>query len=154
MPNGVTMAQIGPSKGTRGEVMVAEFLEKNGYRVQRNHVFVRERDPKRCSVDAYLPDLPLAIFVDGRFWHDPEYAAKKWRPHHKVDWTLKACRNKERDDKVTAGLNDAGIGVIRIWDDALKGKKRSAETLNALLGMVRKYKLDSAIAAATYGERL
>jgi DNA mismatch endonuclease, patch repair protein len=133
MPNGVTMAQIGPSKGTRGEVMVAEFLEKSGFEVKRNHALVRRRDSGKCNVDVYLPMLRIAIFVDGRFWHDPSYAAGKWRPHHKVMWALKAAKNEERDKRVTLGLEESGVTVIRIWDTDLKGKKRSAETLDNLL---------------------
>jgi DNA mismatch endonuclease Vsr len=141
LKNGITMAQIGPSKGTRGEVIVAEFLEANGYEVERNAVFSSlglYGQPKRCSVDVSVPSLRLAIFIDGRFWHDPAYAAKRQRPHHKVDWVAKATRNQARDKRVTEGMWASGIAVIRLWDDLFKGKARTKETLDGLLATVKR----------------
>jgi DNA mismatch endonuclease (patch repair protein) len=55
----------------------------------------------------------LAVFVDGAFWHGhPDYY---WGQSGKF-WDEKIERNRERDERVTGELIEAGWTVLRFWD--------------------------------------
>jgi DNA mismatch endonuclease (patch repair protein) len=55
----------------------------------------------------------VAVFVDGAFWHGhPDYY---WGQSGEF-WDAKIKRNRERDDRVNAELEDLGWQVIRLWD--------------------------------------
>lgn len=128
------MAKIGPSKGTRPEVLVQQWLvDQVGARV------VTMNDRRYLgSPDGFIRfGAGIAVFVDGRFWHDPRYAAKRHKPHHLTDWTEKARRNSRRDRRVTAALKRQGISVIRIWDSSLTGKARTERTLGRLMDWIQ-----------------
>lgn len=108
----IDMAKIGPSSGTKGEVMLNEWF---GW-------FSRGTVNNRSVYGT--PDLTLeykkqkfALFVDGRFWHDPRYAKLKQRPHHRVDWEAKAKSNRRRDHRVNRRLTGEGFVVVRVWDE-------------------------------------
>lgn len=122
----IDMAVIGPSKGTRPERIVIGFLRGCGLRVRANHRGLPG------SPDAWLPDLDVAVFVDGRFWHDPRYVKPRCRPHHRTDFYAKALSNRRRDAKQSALLNEMGISVIRIWDSSIS-KRESLATFLAVL---------------------
>ncbi|MCC7443185.1 MAG: hypothetical protein IT285_16250 [Bdellovibrionales bacterium] len=133
LPNGLTMAQIAPSRGTKPERLLAGALERAGavpsYRVRLPGV------PDGCrnshvEADVALPGARLALFADGRQWHDPEYAARRQRPHHRVDWRAKAARNQARDRSQTRALEAAGWMVVRIWAEALGPKGLRREVLD------------------------
>lgn len=119
--------KVSESQGTKVESALATFLRERGFPLMES--------------DRSLPGAPdlhlyahhVVIFVDGRFWHDPAYAAEKRRPHHTVDWTAKARRNRARDREQNKLLVLLGYHVIRIWDTSLCGKVATERTLAKLL---------------------
>ncbi len=72
--------------------------------------------------DFYIPDLRIAIFVDGCFFHGcpQHYRAPE---QNKEYWKPKIRTNKKRDRLVNRTLRADGIWVVRIWEHELKGKR-------------------------------
>ncbi len=134
----IDMARIGPSRGTRPELLVQGLLKGLFYScvTANDSSLPGSPDAVVRFPDGIFPTV--AVFVDGRFWHDPEYASKRHRAHHTVDWTEKARKNTRRDRLVTAKLKLMDILVIRIWDTSLTGKQRTIKTLVKLENRIRR----------------
>lgn len=69
--------------------------------------------------DFAFPQYKVAVFVDGCFWHGcPEcYVRPKSSQGY---WDQKLSRNKSRDVKVNAELEEMGWVSIRIWEHVMK----------------------------------
>ncbi len=67
------------------------------------------------SPDLVIPDLSLAIFVNGCFWHGcPRcYTAPK---HNRAWWNKKIANNRRRDRRVTRRLRSLNYSVIHLWE--------------------------------------
>ena len=73
--------------------------------------------------DFVLPDLRIAIFVDGCFWHG--HNCRNTHPEqNKEYWQRKIGRNMDRDKEVTDHLERLGWNVIRIWECEFLKKNR------------------------------
>lgn len=83
----------------------------------------------------------IAVFVDGAFWHGhPDYY---WGQSGKF-WDEKIARNRARDARVNAQLEEMGWTVLRFWDfeverDLPECVRRVGQTLDTCgcLGVVR-----------------
>ena len=73
----------------------------------------------RGRPDFYFPIQQLAIFVDGCFWHGCATCGHTPRTRSKF-WAAKFERNQARDLANGTALNEAGVGVLRIWEHELK----------------------------------
>jgi DNA mismatch endonuclease, patch repair protein len=80
--------------------------------------------------DFYFPNLPLAIFVDGCFWHGCPRCSHGLRINSSF-WKAKLTRNRERDRQTNAKLVRIGIRVLRLWEHDL------ASDLSACVERVR-----------------
>ena len=71
--------------------------------------------------DFVFPQLRLALFVDGCFWHGcPSHASMPVA--NREFWERKLRRNKERDREVNRTLRAKGWRVLRIWQHELARK--------------------------------
>ncbi len=69
--------------------------------------------------DFAFPQIKLAVFVDGCFWHGcPRHATKP--RSNRAFWKNKFARNMARDRLVNRTLRKFGWKVIRIWECRLK----------------------------------
>jgi len=120
-----------PSEGTEGEAIVQQWLREEGLDVTPNgKVFfefrkiegavVPPRRRKFTRPDAVVQSLRLAVFVDGRYWHDPEYVRAK-NPKNLKGWVAKAQKNAERDRVTDANLAMAGWRIVRVWHEDVIG---------------------------------
>jgi DNA mismatch endonuclease, patch repair protein len=84
--------------------------------------------------DFVFPEVRLAVFVDGCFWHAcPLHAAIPTT--NRLFWQRKLCKNKERDRLVRRRLRTSGWRVIRIWQHELRWPDKVARRLKrALIG--------------------
>lgn len=69
--------------------------------------------------DFYWPELNLAVFVDGCFWHGCKKHCRVPKTNTAY-WSAKIERNKQRDRKVQRELNKQGIKTLRLWEHDLK----------------------------------
>src|SRR5437016_14594344 len=79
----------------------------SGWMLNPKHIF--------GTPDFYFPQIELAVFLDGCFWHGcPQcgHIPKANRPY----WAEKIKRNRTRDRQVDAALASDGIRVIRVWE--------------------------------------
>jgi DNA mismatch endonuclease (patch repair protein) len=128
LPNGLGMGQLGPSANTKCELTVREWLRSFGLRVYAN------RRGLPGTPDAVIYSLRLAVFADGRFWHDPKVMIARHKPHHRENWTLRAKRGKRREYRSNKRLREMGWRVIRVWDSSIKKDPvRTRERLRSLL---------------------
>lgn len=123
-----TMSQI-QSTGTTPEENLGNILEE----LADDEEVVEHADDLPGTPDFWLPELKLAFFADGCFFHKcpehfqmPESNQDYWRP--------KLERNVERDEEVDDELRSQGITPVRIWEHDLKeepsdGAKRVAKAL-------------------------
>jgi DNA mismatch endonuclease (patch repair protein) len=69
--------------------------------------------------DFVFPQLRLAVFVDGCFWHGcPKHMT--WPKTRAAFWLAKITGNKARDRRVNRALRERGWSVVRIWEHELK----------------------------------
>lgn len=143
----INMAAIGPSKDTSGEILVRKWLEDEDLDVTPNDGSLPG------TPDAAIHSLQLAIFVDGRFWHDPQFvedrakasrdsARKHGRDMPKIwtnreFWISKARRNQERDRRADAELARMGWKVLHISDDELSNAEGRTEARKKVLSATR-----------------
>ena len=77
--------------------------------------------------DIAYPGRKVAIFVMGCYWHAHEGCKYASRPRtHSDYWDEKFRRNKERDARVRAELEELGWTVIDVWECELKRDKLDA----------------------------
>jgi|SRR6185312_15304488 len=115
------------SKDTKPELIVRQFLHKNGFRY-RLHVKNMIGKP-----DIVLPKYKSVIFIHGCFWHGHEGCKYYVVPKTRTAWWLQKIHlNKVNDDKVRGLLSKQGWKIINIWECQLKKNLRET-TLNCLL---------------------
>lgn len=95
-------------KGTKPELVVALNLRACGIRFRR-HADLPGRP------DFLLPDLGVALFVHGCFWHAcPSHFRA---PASNVAfWAGKMARNRRRDRRVRRRLAALGIRSVVLWE--------------------------------------
>ena len=105
-------------RNTKPELLIRKALHARGlrYRLHRRDL------PGR-------PDLTFVsrravILVHGCFWHGHDCPLFKWPTGNEPFWREKIGRNRERDVRTLAALNDAGWRVMTVWECALRGRRR------------------------------
>ena len=69
--------------------------------------------------DVLFRSIPLAVFVDGCFWHGCRHCGHI-PASNSVYWSQKINRNRLRDRRVTVALRRRGFRVLRIWEHELR----------------------------------
>ena len=114
-------------RDTKPEIVVRQMLREMGYPGYR-------LDWKKAPghPDIAYPGRKTCVFVMGCFWHDHEGCKYASKPRtHSDYWEEKFRRNKERDARVRAELEELGWNVIDVWECELK-KDRIEETRERL----------------------
>lgn len=118
------------SKNTRPEMLVRQFLHKNGFRY-RLHVKDLPGKP-----DIVLPKYKTVVFVHGCFWHGHEGCKYYVVPKTRTEWWLnKIQTNSTNDTNAEIALAAAGWNVIKIWECELK-KATIETTMTNLLSQI------------------
>lgn len=111
-------------KSTSPELRLVRLLKEIGFQPQRH----KKQLPG--SPDVVLPNIKLAIFVNGCFWHGHKRCARAKLPStNTLFWKLKICKNMQRDAVQRRELRNMGWHVLTLW--TCKTVTRS--TLNARL---------------------
>ena len=64
-----------------------------------------------------LPELKVAVFVHGCFWHGHRCRRGRRLPATRREyWLPKLARNKERDRRARRRLRAAGWRVVTVWE--------------------------------------
>lgn len=66
--------------------------------------------------DVVFPDLKVAIFIDGCFWHGCPHCCRKLPKTNQEYWERKIRRNIELAELHSAELVRNGWVVVRIWE--------------------------------------
>jgi DNA mismatch endonuclease (patch repair protein) len=82
--------------------------------------------------DFYFPELHLALFIDGCFWHQCPRCSKV-PAQNGAFWTEKLMKNLRRDRRIRRALNRLGIAVWRLWEHDLE---RSTPRFEAVLAKI------------------
>ncbi len=99
-------------------------LKAGALRVERSNARSSQHSTQTLSQlivrpDFVFPNLRLAVFVDGCFWHGcPLHATEP--KGNAAFWRRKFATNKARDRLVTRTLRRNGWRVLRIWEHELK----------------------------------
>ena len=78
--------------------------------------------------DFVLPDYQAIIFVHGCFWHHHHCHLFKVPATRTAFWLDKIAANVARDQRYIAELSQSGWKILLVWECALRGKTRLAET--------------------------
>lgn len=98
---------------TAPEVNLRRALHAGGLRFRKD--FMVRADGARAKADVVFTRQRVAVFVDGCFWHGcPNHCRMPAR--NRAYWTAKIGRNRERDERVSSALIDAGWRVVRVWE--------------------------------------
>jgi DNA mismatch endonuclease, patch repair protein len=91
--------------------------------------------------DFIFPDLKMAIFVDGCFWHSCPKCGHI--PHSNEDyWKAKLTRTTKRDKLNRSELRNNGWLVIRIWEHELCVPGRAIHIIKCAIKKQRHKYLD------------
>ncbi len=117
------MAQV-KSKGMKPEMRVRRLLHGLGYRYRLH----RSDLPGRP--DLVFPSRRKVVFVNGCFWHYHQDCERVRIPATNRDyWVAKLARNRDRDERNLALLEEGGWAVMTAWECEL----RDLETATARL---------------------
>ena len=117
-----------PSRDTSAEMKVRRLLRAfaPGYRLHRKDI------PGRPDI-AFI-GARRAIFVNGCFWHGHDCARGARMPRTNAEyWTAKIARNKARDARTLAALEQAGWRALVVWECETKDAGALAARLAAFL---------------------
>ena len=96
------------SKDTKPELILRKALWHEGIRYRKNY----KKLPG--SPDIVILNPPIAIFVDGEFWHGYDLKQQEKRLHHNKDkWINKIKSNMQRDQRNNKDLKKLGWTVLR-----------------------------------------
>jgi DNA mismatch endonuclease, patch repair protein len=106
-------------KNTKPEILVRQFLHKNGFRYRLNYSKLPGKP------DIVLPKYKAVIFINGCFWHGHENCKYFVVPKTKTEWWLnKINETKQRDILKKQEIESLGWRVKIIWECELKTDKR------------------------------
>ena len=113
------------------ELALRGLFRRHGIVGWRRHLEIRTPNSElrnfKVKPDFVFPQLKLAVFVDGCFWHGcPKHCNQP--ANNRAFWRRKLAANRARDRLVTRTLRRRGWRVLRIWEHELartKAKKRS-----------------------------
>jgi len=105
-------------KNTKPEIKIAEALCKRKIKF-KTHVKELPGNP-----DFVLKDFGAVIFVHGCFWHEHHCHLFHWPSTRKNFWKEKIHKNLLRDRRNERLLKQEGWWILKIWECALKGKKK------------------------------
>lgn len=80
--------------------------------------------------DFYFPDLRLALFIDGCFWHQCPKCSTVPAQNGSF-WADKLSKNVLRDRRIRRKLNRSGIHAWRVWEHDLEQKTTRCHTVVA-----------------------
>ena len=103
------------NKDSQIELLLRKELWSRGLRYRKN-----------CKGIVGKPDIAfigkrVAVFCDSEFWHGYDWENKKHEiKSRKEFWIPKIERNMQRDEEVTAALEQQGWTVLRFWGNEIK----------------------------------
>lgn len=98
--------------------------------------WVKHPDGVVGKPDFYFPEIRVALFVDGCFWHACPKCGRI--PKSRVAfWRAKIERNRRRDETVRRRLRANGFHVFRIWEHEVKDGRRWLRRLRMRLEQSR-----------------
>ena len=103
------MSQV-HSRGTRPEQVVGAALKERHIRHQEHR-----RDLPGCP-DFAFPNLKLALFVNGCFWHWHGCKRSRMPASNEEYWQKKIQRNIQRDKAKRRELHAKGWRYMTIWE--------------------------------------
>ncbi len=122
------MAQV-KSKNTKPEMTVRRLLHGLGYRYRLH------RKDLPGKPDLVFPSRRKAVFINGCFWHGHVNCDKARLPSSNRDyWQTKLRRNRERDERNLALLQESGWGTMVVWECELADLDAVSQHLIAFLG--------------------
>ena len=97
------------SRDTKPEMLVRKALSERGvrYRLHRRDI--------PGKPDVYIGRLRLAVFVNGCFWHGHDCRRGKAPSSNVAFWREKIEKNKVRDERTKAALDELGIESLILW---------------------------------------
>jgi DNA mismatch endonuclease (patch repair protein) len=88
---------------------------------------VQKRLAKGCTPDIVLVRHPVAVFVDGCYWHQcPVHGRTTFNGPNASLWVEKMQRNRERDQRATDLATSAGYRVVRLWECTVTAAPQAA----------------------------
>lgn len=116
-------------KNTKPERLIFGALEEKNIKFEKHYKLLG-------NPDIVFPDLKIAAFVDGDFWHGHFFDIRREKlPKY---WVDKIKRNMKRDKKYTRQLKKDGWVVIRLWEKAiLKNTQLSLNRIIKAINSVR-----------------
>ena len=126
-------------RGTGGktEVALRSILHRRGLRFRKNYGKLTGKP------DIVFPAARVAVFIDGDYWHarvlrekGPAALQDQMKTANRGYWIDKFTKRVDRDDQVTASLEEDGWTVVRIWEtDAREDLEGAADVIE---GVVRR----------------
>ncbi len=105
------------STGGKTEVALRSILHRRGLRFRKNYAKLIGKP------DIVFPGARIAVFIDGDYWHarvlrekGPEALQNQLKTANRDYWIDKFSKRVDRDDHVTAALEEDGWTVVRIWE--------------------------------------
>lgn len=130
------------SKDTRIELIVRQFLFKNGFRYRLHY------NKLPGKPDIVFPKNKIAIFVHGCYFH--KHAGCKLAATSKTRtefWKNKIEDNVLRDKRNENKLREMRWNVIRLWECEIEPRKKNSqireETLTKLKNNILKIKINN-----------
>jgi DNA mismatch endonuclease (patch repair protein) len=115
-------------KNTKPEILVRQFLHKNGFRYRLNYSKLPGKP------DIVLPKYKTVIFINGCFWHGHKGCKYFVIPKTRTEWWLEKINGTiERDKKKIIELENMGWKVKVIWECELKPNEKNRTLENLLL---------------------
>jgi DNA mismatch endonuclease (patch repair protein) len=139
------MRSVRPRGNGTTEIRLARLFRQSGISGWRRQY------KTHGTPDFYFPQLRVAVFVDGCFWHGCPLHATTPATHKKF-WKKKLDRNRSRNIVLARTPRRQGVSVVRVWEHELRasvvtkslerivrGLRRRAENRNKLPngGLVR-----------------
>lgn len=102
-------------KNTKPEILVRQFLYKNGFRYRLNY----KKLPGKP--DIFLLKYKTVIFVNGCFWHGHAGCKYFVIPETRKEWWSEKIENtKMRDENIINELKKLGWNIFVVWECELK----------------------------------
>lgn len=120
------------STGGKTEVALRSILHRQGLRFRKNYTGLPGKP------DIVFTRAQVAVFIDGDYWHarvlrerGPAALEESMKTANRAYWIDKFTKRVERDDYVTATLEEDGWTVVRLWESEVRSNLEAAAELIA-----------------------